>query len=72
MAKYKRIPITAAENIADSYDKDQVVILAWDKTHNCVHAATYGKTKADCKQAADWSKLLLKASGIETESSPET
>ena len=46
----KRIPILAAENIADKYNLKQVILIGWDG--DLVHIVTYGKTKADCKAAA--------------------
>jgi hypothetical protein len=46
----KRIPILAAENIADKYNLKQVLLIGWDGKR--VHVVTYGKTKADCEAAA--------------------
>jgi hypothetical protein len=46
----KRIPILAAENIADKYNLKQVILIGWDG--DLVHIVTYGKTKADCEAAA--------------------
>jgi hypothetical protein len=46
----KRIPILAAENIADKYNLKQVLLIGWDGER--VHVVTYGKTKADCEAAA--------------------
>lgn len=47
------IPIAAAKNIADTYDYDQVVILARKigKGGN-EHVTTYGKNKQHCNIAA--------------------
>jgi hypothetical protein len=60
---YKRIPITAAKNIAKNYDKDQVKIVTWDKKHSRTHVTTYGKTLEECKQAADGGNFVKKALG---------
>jgi hypothetical protein len=49
----KKLPITAAKEIAKKYDKDQVIILAWDKTTGETWVTTYGKTIKDCEQAAE-------------------
>lgn len=53
MKKSKRIPIKAAKEFANQYDKDQVIILCWDKETNSTWVTTYGKSKADCEQAAE-------------------
>jgi hypothetical protein len=42
----KRIPIKAANNIAQEYNCTQVLLLAFDG--ELTHCVTYGKTKADC------------------------
>lgn len=58
MMDYKQVPISAAKDIADKYNKQQVIILVWDKEHKLIHITTYGKTKEDCRQAADGGKLV--------------
>ena len=63
MAKYKRIPITAAKKIAKDYDKQQVVIVTWDALHNKTHVTTYGTTIQACAQAALGGNLVKKALG---------
>jgi hypothetical protein len=60
---YKRIPITAAKRIAKDYDKDQVIIVTWDKKHGRTHVTTYGKSTEECRQAADGGNLVKKALG---------
>lgn len=52
MKKSKRIPIKAAKEFADKFEKDQVIILSWDKKTGSTWVTTYGKTKKDCEQAA--------------------
>ena len=61
MSKYISVPIAAAKNVAKQYDKDQVIIIAWDEEHNMVHFTTYGKTKEDCAQAAKAGEFFKKA-----------
>lgn len=61
--KYKSIPIKAAKDIAKAYDKDQVIIITWDKIHGRTHVTTYGKTLLDCDQAAQGGNMLKKALG---------
>ena len=45
---YKRIPIRVAQDIARHFDKDQVIVVTWDKTHGRTHVVTFGKTLAEC------------------------
>lgn len=52
MKKSKKIPIKAAKEVADKFDKDQVIILSFDKENNTTTVTTYGKTVYDCGQAA--------------------
>jgi hypothetical protein len=63
MGKYKNIPIAAAKRVAKEYDKDQVIILTWDKAFNKTHVTTFGKTMEDCDQAAEGGNRLKKALG---------
>lgn len=46
----KRIPIAAARRFGREHNLRQVVILGYDG--ETVHVTTWGKTKADCGQAA--------------------
>ncbi len=62
--KYKKIPITAAKRIAKDYDKDQVIIVTWDKPHGTIHVTTYGKTIKDCGEAAQGGNFVKKALGF--------
>lgn len=63
MSKYKSVPISAAQNIADDFEKDQVIIVCWDKHHGRTHVTTYGRTIDDCRQAANGGNLVKKALG---------
>ena len=63
MSKYKKIPITAAKEIASKYAKDQVIILTWDKAHSKTHITTFGKSLEDCQQAAAGGNNLKRALG---------
>ena len=47
----KPIPISAAKQIAEKYDYDQVVVIA-RKVGQGEHVTTYGKDKANCDVAA--------------------
>ena len=57
----KRIPITAAKNVAKAYDLHQVILVAWDGS--LAHVVTYGKSLIDCDQAAQCGNLVKKALG---------
>ena len=49
----KPIPIVAAQKIADTYDYDQVIIVARKcGTGGAEHVTTYGKNKQHCDVAA--------------------
>ncbi len=62
--KYKRIPVSAAKEIAQKYDKNQVIILTWDEAHGMTHVTTYGVDKKQCKQAADGGKRIVEFLGL--------
>lgn len=65
--KYKNIPIAAAKRIAKDYDKDQVIIVTWDKEHGMMHVTTYGKSLIACEQAAIGGNLIKKTLGFPEE-----
>jgi hypothetical protein len=46
----KRIPVSAAKEVAGKYVLKQVLLIGFDGER--VHVVTYGKTKADCEAAA--------------------
>ena len=49
----KRIPITAAQRVAEQYDYDQVVVIARKVGEGGgEHVTTYGVDKANCAVAA--------------------
>ncbi|NDY56304.1 hypothetical protein G3N56_06040 [Desulfovibrio sulfodismutans] len=52
MAEYVPVPIEAAKRIAEDYDKEQVIIIAYDDKHQLKHCTTYGKTLRDAALAA--------------------
>jgi len=53
MAKKQRIPIAAAQRIAEQYGYDQVVIIARAVgDDDGEHVTTYGVDKANCNVAA--------------------
>ena len=48
----KRIPVKAAKEVANNYDKDQVILLCFGRGDGKTWVTTYGKTVVDCDQAA--------------------
>lgn len=60
---YKCIPVAAAKKIAKMYDKNQVIIVTWDRSHGLTHITTYGKTKLECKEAAKGGSFIAEALG---------
>jgi hypothetical protein len=60
---YKGIPIEVAKKIAEEFDKDQVIIVTWDRAHGRTHVVTYGKTLEECNQAASGGNLVKRALG---------
>jgi hypothetical protein len=52
MDKCIDVTIDAAMRIADEFNKDQVIIIAWDGKHKCMHCTTYGKSLYDSAVAA--------------------
>jgi len=59
----KRITIAAAKQIADLFDKDQVIIIAFSKKDGKTWVTTYGRTVQDCEQAADGGNRLKRFMG---------
>lgn len=57
----KRIPISAAKQVAVEHDCRQVILLAWDG--ELTHIVTYGKSIEDCAQAAEGGNRLKQAWG---------
>jgi hypothetical protein len=54
----KDIPIQAAQDIAEAYEKDQVIILCWDEKSKLLWTTTYGKSDTDKVQAAIGGNLV--------------
>lgn len=63
MKEYKPIPVSAAKRIAEEFDKNQVIIVAWDREFGREHVTTYGKTKKECDEAAIGGNFVKKALG---------
>lgn len=63
----KRIPITVAKKIAVELGYSQVIIHAWDSETGVNSVCTYGKTLADCDNAAKGGNFLKKHLGFPEE-----
>ncbi len=48
--RIKRIPVSAAKNIAEQFGLKLCLLIGWDGENT--HVVTYGKTKSDCEAAA--------------------
>lgn len=49
---YIAVPVNSAMIISEAYNKDQVIIISWDKRYRTSHITTFGKTFTDSQQAA--------------------
>ena len=52
------IPISEAEKFCTDYEKDQVIILAWDRTSGDTWVTTYGKSDEDSAMAANGANMV--------------
>lgn len=65
MSEYQPVPVNVAKQIAESFQKSQVVILSYDQEHNLTHTTTYGVAAFDKEQAAAIGELVTKAIGCD-------
>ena len=59
----KKIPITDAKKIGEERGYSQVIIVAWDSETGTQSVTTWGKTLADCDNAAQGGNFVKKALG---------
>ncbi len=57
------VTVNTAKVISEIYEKDQVIIICWDKKHNTSTVTTYGKTFIDSNQAACGGNSIKKSLG---------
>ena len=62
---YKAVTVAAAKKIAEAFDKDMVIILAWDARHALMHTTTYGREAPDKEAAAMLGEHLAKACDLD-------
>ena len=60
MSDYIPVPVPAAKQIADLYDKDQIIIISADIAHDKLHFTSYGVTATNKLDAARATKLIMK------------
>ncbi len=65
MSGYLPVPVSFAAEIAERLDKDQVVILSYNRGHNLVHTTTYGRSAFDKCSAADLGDVVSQAAGCD-------
>lgn len=63
MIKSKRIPVSAAAEIGKKFNKDQVIVVAWDLETGETWVTTWGSNKVQCVQAAEGGNFVKKALG---------
>lgn len=56
----KKIPISTAKNIAKDFGYTQVIVHAFDGLTGIQHVTTYGKSQADCENAAAGGNAIKK------------
>lgn len=62
-SSYIEVPVSAARQIAEQFQKDIVIVNAWDSVHELMHTTTYGVTAADKRWAALGGALSSEALG---------
>ena len=62
---YKGVTVAAARKIAVEFDKDMVIILAYDAIHAMTHTTTYGKSAEDKEAAAMLGEQLTAACNVD-------
>lgn len=68
MNQYKPVPVDTARQIASDFDKQIVVILAYDNAAKLTHTTTYGVPEFPQAKdlAAEWGEIVTKAIGADT------
>lgn len=66
MRKYQAIPVSVAQQVAEQFDKDWVVILGYDADHNLTHTTTYGRSPTNKIEAARYGTIAAEAIGCDT------
>ena len=56
----KKITITTAKKIAEDFGYSEIIIFGFDRETCVQHVTTYGKTLADCENAAEGGNAIKK------------
>lgn len=59
--EYVPVPVSAAQSIAQSYQKSMVIVCAWDPVHDLLHTTTFGVSAIDKAMAADGGRIAARA-----------
>src|ERR1043166_3558936 len=65
MKPYLAIPVETARQIARDFDKQIVIVLAWNHEHKLLHTVTYGAQPRDKISAANGGEIAAKALGTD-------
>lgn len=65
MNPYLSIPVESAREISRQFDKQIVVICAWNHEHRKLHTVTYGVEPHDKISAANAGEICTKALGMD-------
>lgn len=65
MKPYVNIPVELARQIAQDFDKQIVVVCAWNHAHAKLHTTTYGVEPKDKRDAAKAGEICAKALGMD-------
>jgi hypothetical protein len=65
------IPSEVLKDIAEKFDKDIVVMVAWDMKSGHIHGVSYAKKKAHKAGAHNMSKAFVSLAGGDIEQSVE-
>lgn len=63
MTDYIEVPWSAAKEIAEKFEKNQVIIVTWDDAHKMQHVTTYGTSRESSAQAAQGGNFVKEALG---------
>lgn len=62
---YKGVPVEAARSVGQLFDKNMVVILAYDRVHEKTHTTTWGRTPEDKLGVARLGDICAEACGAD-------
>jgi len=63
--EYLGVPVQKAREIAREFDKQIVIIAAWNHAHKRLHTTTYGVNPTDKISAANGGEMVAKALGMD-------